>query len=145
MKLSPLKNEGKGYTRRLNVHFNFGSGKRGGKAASYIIVDPDGVDVTGIHEQYDTREDGLTGFFFAGIDTAFDSWWDAVAFWPTAMQQINNRKARRNVSQKARSEYKEIHDALDAAERGDRAAVPPQVSPAQTRARRRATRRSAQP
>lgn len=66
-----------GFTKRLEVHMNFG---REGGAAQYSVYDANGAKMPFGH-QYDTRKDGLTGFAIDGRDGVL-TWAELVAYWP---------------------------------------------------------------
>ena len=53
-----------GWTRRMNLHLNFGSE---GGAATFDIFDPNGEKAP-FGYQYDTRKGGLTGFTVPGVE-----------------------------------------------------------------------------
>ena len=78
-----LPADAEGYTKRMNIHLNFGED---GGSAHYSIYGPGGVEMP-ITYQYDTRKKGAasTGFFIEGVDQAFKRWPDLAAYWPTYM------------------------------------------------------------
>ncbi len=66
-----------GFTRKLNVHFNYGSK---GDAAVYDVFSPTGKKMPFCY-QYDTREGGLTGLSLPEVEGVF-TWAEMREFWP---------------------------------------------------------------
>lgn len=82
----------KGWTKQMNVHFNFG---REGGSASYTIYAPDG-NAMPFWYQYDTRKGGLTGFVLPDVEGVM-TWAQLVAAWPAfvaraAIKQVEGGK-----------------------------------------------------
>ena len=80
-----LPTDASGYTKRMQVHMNFGEDGGSGK---YSVHGPAGIEMP-ISYQYDTRKTGAapTGFFIDGVDQVFKRWADLAAYWPTYMAE----------------------------------------------------------
>jgi hypothetical protein len=76
-----LPSDAKGYTKRMQIHLNFGED---GGSAKYTVHGPAGEEMP-ITYQYDTRKKGAapTGFFIDGVDQVFKRWADLAAYWPS--------------------------------------------------------------
>jgi hypothetical protein len=76
-----LPADGKGFSKHLIMHINFGDD---GGAANYNIKGIDRQELP-ITYQYDTRKDAdyPKAFFIDGVEQAFKSWAELVAYWPT--------------------------------------------------------------
>lgn len=96
---------GKGYTRRMALHLNFGED---GGAATFRIHDPEGRPLP-ITYQYDTRKPTAkvvpyrTGFAIDGFGPpdggdrpVFARWADVVAVYPTALAERRAAAATRD-------------------------------------------------
>lgn len=95
---------GKGYTRRMALHLNFGED---GGAATFRIHDPEGRPLP-ITYQYDTRKPTAkvvpypTGFAIDGFyppdggdRPVFIRWSDVAAVWPTALAEHRAKETTR--------------------------------------------------
>lgn len=79
--LTELPETPKGWTKRLECHFNYG---KAGGAATYSIFDDKGRR-TNIGYAYDTRKGGESGFFVHGHELM--SWQDLRARYADLMKE----------------------------------------------------------
>lgn len=78
-----LPADGKGVTRRLTIHLNFG--EEGGAATYRVLM---GEATLPVSYQYDTRQRPafITGYFIDGIDKVFSTWAEVAGYWPTFLK-----------------------------------------------------------
>lgn len=74
-----LPEKPEGWTRKMNLHMNFGSD---GGMGVYDVFDPEGRKAPFVY-QYDTRKGGQTGFFVADADGCM-SWAELRAHYDRA-------------------------------------------------------------
>ena len=83
-----------GWTRRMTMHLNFGSGKG---AATFEVANEHGEKMP-IAYQYDTRKGGLTGFTLPGVKPCMT--WDQLRkIWPRWIARARAKQAGRNGSE----------------------------------------------
>lgn len=74
---SELPEKPVGWTRKMQMHINFGSD---GGVGTYTVHDPNGRKAE-FGYQYDTRKGGLTGFTLPDVDGVL-TWGELRAHWP---------------------------------------------------------------
>lgn len=76
--------DAKGYTKRMEAHYNFGGGKGG---ATYSVRNELG-QLMPISFQYDNRPkpELMQGFIIHGVQKEFKTWRELAEYWPTYIQ-----------------------------------------------------------